>query len=52
MKKLTDKELEREIGRVELILDQSKSNYLTKDLTRYLRRLQKDQFRRRKGEQK
>ena len=48
MKKLTDKELEREIGRVELILDQSKSNYLTKDLTRYLRRLQKERFNRTK----
>ena len=48
MKRLTDIELEREIERVELILDQSKSNYLTKDLTRYLRRLQKERFRRTK----
>ena len=41
MKKLTKPELEREIERVEQILDKSKSNYLTHNLTRYLRRLQK-----------
>ena len=42
MKKLTNSELQREIERVEMILDQSQSNYLTRDLTRYLRRLQKE----------
>lgn len=48
MKKLTDTELEREIDRVEQTLNQSKSNYLTRDLTRYLRRLQKERYRRTK----
>ena len=46
MKKLTDKELEREIRRVEQQIDQSKSKYLAQDLTRYLRRLQKERYRR------
>ena len=52
MKKLSKEELEREIDRVEQILDQSKSNYLTKDLTRYLRRLQKQRYNMDKGENK
>lgn len=44
MKNLNKEELQREIDRVELILDKSKSNYLTHDLTRYLRRLQKQRY--------
>ena len=45
-------ELEREIDRVEQIIDQSKSNYLSRDLTRYLRRLQKERFLRQRAWEK
>ena len=47
--KLDSTELEREIERIESILERSISNYLTNDLTRYLRRLQKERFNRQRA---
>lgn len=48
MKRLTDTELEREIDRVWKHLETIKGKYQIADYTRYLRRLQKERFRRAK----
>lgn len=44
----TQAELQREIDRVAIQIDKSTSIYQRRDLTRYLRRLQKERFRRTK----
>ena len=48
MKNLTDKELQAEIDKISNIIDKSTSKYQKNDLTKYLRRLQKERYLRRK----
>lgn len=46
LEKMANGELQAEISRIEKILDNSQSNYLTRDLNKYLRRLQAEQTKR------
>lgn len=48
-KNLTDKQLQAEIDKISNIIDKSTSKYQKNDLTKYLRRLQKERYLRSKA---